>query len=455
MYGAGLIGITLLYIISRIWMYGQFGDAAFGYDTGIYRHHIIGFFDRIGDQTAPPFGFSSLTNMLMVMGMSVHSIMYTLYMTLSIGVGLAFFAVVRRWIDIRVALISLLIFSLSIVQFEFYWWYYYRNLLALFCIFGIFLLVYYRSYLIVFPLCIIGVVHPLSLIPIGMTFLIYIIMYKDVRKFLFFSGLISVALLVSLNWRELITFVPLFSESKGLMHFVSSGGQHEMSGQFLSVKQFFVYTWPYSVFGIIGFFKYAKKYPICSIFLVVNIFFVAIQIIFYRRFLVYIDAMMIMFASLIFVDMLIWLSGQTWKKFGYIFIMVCMCVGVYVSGHYIYNKKPLISENELLRIRLLEKKVPYDRYIMVLSPYYAPWLYGFSGRDIIAPGMFEHNVWNEYTWQKFWQTHDVKERYDMLSQYNDSPLYIYLGDGFRSFGRRFSDDPHMTHVDINLWRFDK
>ena len=34
----------------------------FGYDFGIYRNYINGYFDRLGDPTVVPFGFSAFSN---------------------------------------------------------------------------------------------------------------------------------------------------------------------------------------------------------------------------------------------------------------------------------------------------------------------------------------------------------------------------------------------------------
>jgi len=41
--------VVFFYVFTRIFMYLKYGQISFGYDTGIYRHYIIGYFERFGD----------------------------------------------------------------------------------------------------------------------------------------------------------------------------------------------------------------------------------------------------------------------------------------------------------------------------------------------------------------------------------------------------------------------
>mgnify|MGYP001605187696 CR=1 FL=1 len=90
-----------------------------------------------------------------------------------------------------------------------------------------------------------------------------------------------------------------------------------------------------------------------------------------------------------------------------------------------YNQKPLITERELGEIRDLQN-TEVNATVMTFSSSYGPWLYGFSKRNIIAPGLFE-DKWNNEQWNEFWFTKDQKARSKMLSQL-PRPLYVFGGE---------------------------
>ena len=118
-YNIAFIIIVLFYIFTRILMYLKYGQIAFGYDTGIYRHYIIGYFERFGDKTLVPFGFAYFSNLFRLLGFSVNFIMYDLYILVSVGILLAFFYVVKLFTGNKyVALLAIFLYSISIIQFE-------------------------------------------------------------------------------------------------------------------------------------------------------------------------------------------------------------------------------------------------------------------------------------------------------------------------------------------------
>ena len=140
--------------------------AGFGYDFGIYRNYINGYFDRLGDPTVVPFGFSAFSNMLRLLGSSTDQILFGWYFVLSVMILVALYCVVKNYFNAKTAFIAVILFATSITQFEFHWWYYYRNFLALF-------LCYCHSSLsttnhfLTLALLFIGIVHPPSLIHSG------------------------------------------------------------------------------------------------------------------------------------------------------------------------------------------------------------------------------------------------------------------------------------------------
>lgn len=443
-----ILGLSVLfYLFTRLWMWFQYGMAGFGYDTGIYRHHILGYFDSPGEI---PFGFSTFSNWLMLLGDNVDTIMFGWYLLISVFVLLALYFVAKRIFQSRViAIFSILLFISSTIQFEFFWWYYYRQFLAVFLILLTFLFIYYRSYLIIFTLLAIGIVHPLSLIPLGLSLIIYLFFAdKETRKFLFISGGISFVLLSALNWRELWIYTQDFFKYKGVAENFVEAGYHEFTGQFIGWGDWLKYSAFYLPLALVGLIKYFKKQKLFTIFLLVNILLVLFKIVFYRRFFVFVDLVLIIFAAAFLRDVWEKVRGKKHRFVVHIGISLLLIVCLGRTVVHALDKEPLIYPIELESIKSISELVTDSDYIMSINSIYSPWLYGYSGKKVIAPGLFEYNKWNREKWNKFWYIRDNEIRLEMLREYNISSIYIYRGD------TNFNLGPYGNYVNRFLLRVD-
>ncbi|MBU2542470.1 hypothetical protein KJ785_02850 [Patescibacteria group bacterium] len=417
----------LFYLFTRLWMWFEYGMAGFGYDTGIYRHHILGYFNNLGEI---PFGFSAFSNWLMLLGDSVDKIMFNWYLLISVFVLLALYFVAKKYFKSNlVALFSVLLFVSSIVQFEFFWWYYYRQFLALFFILLTFLFIHYRSYLVIFALLAVGIIHPLSLIPLGLSMIIYLFFAdKKTKKFLLITGTSSIIFLIILNWRELWVYAQDFFHYKGVAKNFVEAGYQEFTGQFIGWSDWLKYSIFYLPFGLFGLIKYWKKQKLFTIFLLVNILLILLKIVFYHRFFVFVDIALILFASAFLSDVWEKVRGKKYRflvKIG-IILLIVVC-GVTTTIH-VLEKKPLIYPIELEAIKQVSELTKDSDYILSINSIYSPWLYGYSGKKIIAPGLFEYNKWNREEWNQFWYSPSNEMRLEMLKEYNITPMYIYVGD---------------------------
>ena len=127
--------------------------------------------------------------------------------------------------------------------------------------------------------------------------------------------------------------------------------------------------------------------------------------------------------------------------------------GIWKSGIWmaVLSKKPLISQEELSEIMSLSNLVKEDELVMATDSYYSPWVYGFSGRKTIAPGLFEYNKWNRDKWAAFWLSPDLKLRHFLLDEYK-GPIYIFVGD--KQHPMDFSDDPRFTRRSKRIWKYE-
>jgi len=443
----------VFYIFSRLWMYLRYGQYAFGYDTGIYRHFIFGYFERFGDPALQPFGFSAISNTLLYLGSHADEIMYTGYIFLSFVLCGAVYIVAKNYFDRRVACVAVFLFAVSFVQFEFYTWYYYRNFLALFFILMSFFALKKSSHTLFLFLFALGIIHPLSLIPLGMTLCVQFLFDKNRRKYLFFHGAIAALLLLVLNWREFAVYLPFFTEQHGMASNAPAWQQSEATGQFVDLRFFLYATLFYVPFAILGLVSYVRKQKTLFIFLCANVALIVFGIVFYRRFYAFVDIVLILFASGGLVRLLSMLKEHVFVR--WLFIILFLSIPIFFGGKYVVEKQPLITESEFVMIQNLDTLIPEESYLMVIDSHYAPWVYGFTNHKIIAPGMFEYNVWGHEAWQEFWYTQDQTRRHALLEQYDQvESVYVFLGEYGRDFEEVLVRDSRFTYIDIYTWRFD-
>lgn len=123
---------------------------------------------------------------------------------------------------------------------------------------------------------------------------------------------------------------------------------------------------------------------------------------------------------------------------------------VYILFLGVLNKKPLISKEELDEIKSLKNLAKEDEYVMSTDAYYSPWVYGFSERKTIAPGLFEYDKWSQVEWMNFWATENLELRHSLLDRYK-RPIYIFIGD------RQcldFSGDPRFKRISKRIWKYE-
>jgi len=88
---------------------------------------------------------------------------------------------------------------------------------------------------------------------------------------------------------------------------------------------------------------------------------------------------------------------------------------------------------------------------MATDSFYSPWVYGYSERKTIAPGLFEHNKWNKERWAAFWFSPDLDLRYYLLDMY-EKPIYLFVGD--RQPQMDFSNDPRFEKISKRIWKYE-
>jgi len=209
-----------------------------------------------------------------------------------------------------------------------------------------------------------------------------------------------------------------------------------------------LYYLPLAIIGMITAVKRRNINPILLWALITGVI-VYFKLIFFNRFIIHLDTAIIMLAGAGFY----YLLGYN-KKVGMIILILLASSSFWSVYKEAVHTKPLIDEEELNIICGLEH-IKEDAYVMAVTSYYSPWLLGYSGKKVIAPGLFDYNKWNYNQWKTFWRLGDGEKAAEMLSVYK-KPVYIYIGKNDRINKTKFKHKSFEKILDkngIEIYRF--
>jgi hypothetical protein len=433
-----------------------FSEAPLGYDTGIYKKNIEDFSTALPNLPQvsegawlekEPWGLYLSTNLLSLIGLSSNQILYGYYILLSLLLGIAIYVLVKEFFNENAAICSLFIFALSLTQFQTYWMMYYKNIAGLFLMLIAFYLLHRKSWLVIPVAGFLGGLHHATFLIFGLAMLVHFIFNKD-KKYHLISGIGALVIAFSLylyNPQAIFQFL-----SFNLQELVKTLGPGTGGGTFFDFglyRQIITFYLPFAILGFIYLIK-KKKFNYLFFYFILNFIIIYFNFFFHNRFIIHFDIIVIILAgagmSFILGKFLSNLTGKA-------AIGILLIGAVYILGTVVLNKKPLISDEELAEIKSLPVFVGEDKYVMATDSFYSPWLYGYSERKTIAPGLFEHNKWNKEKWAAFWFSPDLELRYFLLDEY-EGPIYLFVGD--RQPQMDFSDDPRFIKISERIWKYE-
>lgn len=410
--------IFIFYALIRLFPLWRDGDRAFGYDSGIYRHYINGYWEKFGDPALQPLAFSWFSNFFKLLGFTTDFIMFPLYFLLGCLMFWLVYFVVKKYFNEKTAVWSVFLFSISVIQFEYYWWYYYRSFLAVIFLLLALLLFHYRSYwvilFLVFALCL----HPLMALPVLLAVGAMIFADKNCRRYWLIVVGAAIAGSLVLVWREFFGQLQYLQNNAWRAGFDRFGAT-ESTGQFVTPWFFVRSVIVYLFFALLGLWQYGKKQKLLALIFIFSLLGALAQIVFYRRLFVWLDLILIIFAGALLSD---WLASLWKYKIIKIAVMVFCVFTVFSISRYAYLKQPLISADEFAAVQAAG--LTNAEYILSSSSRYAPWLYGWTDKKIIAAGMFENNLWTYDEWLIFWQGEDSEKIKELMARYGGQ-VYVF------------------------------
>jgi len=450
-----VVPALFIIFVSRIVPFLGF-EAPLGYDTGIYKKSIENFaralpnlpaFSKGAWDLSQPWGLLLSTNLLSLIGLSSNQILYGYYILLNLLLGLSIYVVVKKFFNQNAAILAIFIFAFSLTQFQTYWMMYYKNIAGLFLMLIAFYLLAQKSWLVVPVAGFLGGLHQPTFLIFGLAMLAHFIFNRDKRYHLI-TGIGILAVAFSLYVHNPQAIFQFFSPN--LEELVKTFGPGAGAGTFFDFnfyRQIITFYLPFALLGLIYLIQ-KRQFNYLFFYFIFNFAIVYFGLIFHNRFIIHLDIITIILAGVggSYILVRLWPS-----LIGKVAITVLLIGAGYILTIVVLNKKPLISEEELAEIKSLAYIAKEDEYVMATDSYYSPWVYGYSERKTIAPGLFEHNKWNLAEWNAFWRSRDATLYYILLDKY-PSPIYIFVGD--KQIQLDFTGVAGFERISKRIWKYE-
>lgn len=408
----------------------------YGYDPGFFRYGIQTSLEALPNIAAPtsvylPYNeplYGILTTVLTFIGYSPDTIVGPFLWFLSIFTAFCIYFFSKQSYNRSVWVVAASIFLLSIVQFQEYWWNYWRNILG-----------------IIFLIISLGLVlrkSPLAILTIAGLFTIHR------PSALYFAVVVLIAIIVlsiqqrKIQWKQIgivllwgLVALPLYFNQLGFLTDMieplsTTFGGNTRSGTFVNSREFFYLIFPYFLVLIPAIFRKMEKKEFDMIFIgfLVGLAWSVFRLFFYNRMFVFFDLFVIMMAAYSVIYIVLHLQ----KKIGYTIIGIFFILQgwLYISHAYEYASRHSISREEFDIVKNLNILVPENSTILSTHRIYTPWILGYSGLRTLAPWLLENQIWDESKWNTFYYTADDTTRCTMIEEYHSlsENLYVFVGD---------------------------
>ncbi|MBI3160025.1 MAG: glycosyltransferase family 39 protein [Chloroflexi bacterium] len=443
----GLLGLALTETadkqpqLSRVWVIGAFlfalairslpyidNQVPLGFDPGLYK----ALFERPNDAVWSgiyPLPFTLLMHGLTaIFGFTIVNI--PIFILVTSLTALVLYREGRRLFGQDAGIVAALLFSVSITQFDLFQLNYYKNA------FGIIFLVFALHTLddanrLNWGLILLGTLvagmHQLALALFGLAYALHWLMrFRETswreRLWVAANGFIILGLTLLTNYDRVDVYI--FGQASRFLRSVSEiqlGGTAN-AGQYLDTIVYFNFNAPLLALGLPGLLRARQSRSLVVATLVLAAI-IGLKLFFYRRFLIYFDIFLILFAAIGWLGLFRssgLTSGGAWGRWAAMAVLVLM--GVHVANRSL-DTKPLIQAEELAEIDALDTLLPPEASLLTLDPSYATWAVGWTGFEIIAPTMLNDD-YSAVEWQMFRRS-ETAARLQFLEVF-PRPLYLLV-----------------------------
>ena len=434
---------TILIISIFLWIYRIFpyfsNNIPLGYDPWLYRLLFLDYwnnlpnisFSNLTDRTKlayPPFLWF-LWNILQIIWFKIENLLSFWLWFFSLITSILIYLNLKKYSRIT-AIIWVSIFLISIIQYQSFWWNYYKQIIWVIFMLSSFYLLEKQKYTLSIPVIIwLFTIHRPSWVYFLITYIIYKLLNYIFSKEKFNINDSKKEIYIILwTWiMSILIYIPVFQEQilwliKPLFTTALTDWQ---SWTFFSKADF----WKYNIFIILAsiYWLYIniekKKFDIITSWYIAWMIWVWFWLFFYNRFYIFFDIFIILMAAYSFWK----IYKQNHKYFLHILLIFFISQSIYYYSYVNLHNQPLIDKTEFENILKIDKIIPEDSILMVTHKNYSPWIAWYVYKPTIAPWLFMENKWNLEEW-KLWWDWDWEVKCNMIQDYKDlkKPLYLWI-----------------------------
>lgn len=360
-----------------------------GYDSGLYKFFFeenqkslqtngefsqITFFDKMYPLGSSIFGVILLKSFLTSEVVVNFSMIF-----LEILLLFMMFVTLRLYFNETIASISCLLCSISLTQFQVFWYVYYKNIFGLFLIFlSLYFLKKNKHSLMILSGGLLAGIHRPSFFLFGLVYFLEFLQYRT--KKLFISGSLIILLAFSFYSKNFEHMVLRVIDDS-----IMSLTQYVSSGSFISFETFLMqisYLLPFFLFGFIWSIIY-KKYNVFFYWLVISFTIVLIEFYFYNRMIIFLNIIVIIYSSI----GISFILKNLHKISSVLLLSLIVFLGVFSTLVFMFSIQPLLTQEEFETISQISTITPQNSSVIYIDSYYAPWLIGWSQREILGEGI--------------------------------------------------------------------
>lgn len=423
-----ILVLSIIFWLYRFYPY-IYSDVPLWYDPGLYRRMFMDYFNSL-----PYVDFNSFTNRTRQAYPPFLGLLWNIFLLIWYNVDflvtfmLAFFSVITsvyiylylKKYSIIVAIYWIIIFLISIIQYESFFLNYYKQIIWIIFLLVSLYLLENKKYILSIPI----IISMFTINrPAWVFFLIMIIIYKLIH----FKSSNKIIYTVLFSWFiSLLMYLPLFYELIFwlIKPLTTTFLWSWTSWTFFSTEDYLYYNFPVILISFYWLYlKVSKKdYDFTTIWYITWLLWVLFRLFFYNRFLIFFDIFIILIAAY-------WLWELYNKKRIYFIIFILFfCVQSYNYINYLnVYWKPFIPKSEFDTIHNLDNVLSKDSMLMTTNKHYSPWLFWYTNLQIIGPALIEYNLWDKSDWDKWWDN-DWKVKCEMINDFKiyKKDLYIWL-----------------------------
>ena len=413
-----------------------------GYDPGFYKYTMDIYASALPQ--IPEAGLATWVKEMYPQGLFVLSdvmhvevgtdaIQLISYVFPFLGALLVFpvFVVTRSLFGQRAGVMAAVLYAASYTQFTTFAMCYFKNVLGLmFLLFSIYALEKKKYGMMALMFAALGIFHRPEFLLFALILIPYFILHRRQGIIL---AVLGTAVLITpfwlprweINWEVLSgtieTVVTNIQVGEGL------GG-----GTFFGFNTYTMVSLAYVPFALMGAIYLAIKRNWNSIlfYFVISSIIVVFQLFFFRRFIIPLDIAVVILAA-VGIDNTLLHGRKVWRVVGIAGVILLLVASGLPTVTAASNVRPLISEEQLGAVEWIRENAEDGAYVLATSND-APWVLGWSGRRVIAPGLFEWDIHSKDEWFSFFETKDPEEAKEFLDVC-DGPIYIYYSRNWGNY----------------------